>query len=208
MGPPTSTSASAQAQRRPSRHGSILLDVIGSVDSVGAARRGAIGPFQVLGGVRIVCPTSLGVAIYMVSCVITGPADCEFHHHHHSQQVGAEPGGRCTALALAGVPASAIGMHQLLTVVAPELRQIRCVRCVCVCVLGKPAHHGAEQLRPPPLLLPLLLLLLHAASSTATSRTSSPSCAWMQPTACCWWTGCRWSPRDCFCGPHLATVMW
>jgi hypothetical protein len=42
---PTSPSASAQAQRRPSRHGSILLDVVVNVASGGAARGGAIGAF-------------------------------------------------------------------------------------------------------------------------------------------------------------------
>jgi hypothetical protein len=58
---PTSPSASAQAQRQPSRHGSILLDVVGKVASGGAARGGRFGAFQVLGGVSgVVWPTSLG----------------------------------------------------------------------------------------------------------------------------------------------------
>jgi hypothetical protein len=47
---PTSPSASAQVQRRPSRHGSILLDVVGSVASSGAARGGAFGALSSFGG--------------------------------------------------------------------------------------------------------------------------------------------------------------
>jgi hypothetical protein len=47
---PTSPSASAQAQRRSSLHGIILLDVVGNVASGGAARGGAFGVFSSFGG--------------------------------------------------------------------------------------------------------------------------------------------------------------